>query len=78
METQAAYKQKRMAIELASRLERVSADSYWAHRASGCRVAILRFLDHSGINQWETGSMDSLIEQGYRILEKAAKDLRGT
>lgn len=69
-------------MELASRLERISVDSYWAHRASGLRVALVRLIERLDVssmqlNQEDFDYMDSLIEQGYVILENAAKELRG-
>ncbi len=60
---------------LASRLERLSADSVYAHRASGIRGTLLRFL-----GQGEKDGADSrlnlgrLIENGFAILEMAAKE----
>jgi len=59
---------------LLSRLERVSADSYWAHRASGIRGSLLKALD--GL---ETGtsaghnSMDELVSAAFEIHTRAAK-----
>jgi len=72
----------KLALELASRLERISVDSYWAHRASGLRVALLRLVERLDVsskqlNQEDFDYMDSLIEQGYVILVNAAKELRG-
>src|SRR5687768_5616984 len=32
---------------LLARLERISADSYWAHRASGVRGALIRIMEES-------------------------------
>ena len=58
---------------LAARLERLSADSQWAHRASGVRGQVLRMLD-----QFEGGKvvnptlMEALIESGFSILRRAA------
>ncbi|MCQ3954130.1 MAG: hypothetical protein DPW15_12795 [Chloroflexi bacterium] len=60
---------------LLARLERIPADSVVAHRASGVRGALLRALD-----QLEAGrpvpvpEMRRLIESGYRLLEKAARE----
>lgn len=56
---------------LIARLERLSADSYWAHQASGVRGSLLRLL--------EAGELDSeqdalLVERGFEFLEKAAKE----
>ena len=72
----------KQALVLVSRLERISVDSYWAHRASGCRVALLRFIDRLEPRQWdmsitETASLDALLKEGFRILKNAAKELRG-
>jgi hypothetical protein len=67
---------------LVDRLERLSADSYWAHQASGLRGSLLRCLE-----QLETGQsiaerspgrqdcLDQLLERGFAILVCAAKQL---
>jgi len=71
---------------LVSRLERLSADSIWAHRVSGYRGALLRSIDRvKGIDSpadlveteepTELGYMANLMEQGYVLLEKAAREL---
>ena len=58
---------------LLSRLERISADAYWAHRASGVRGSLLR-----AIEMIETGGQinESRIHQltwdGFDILREAA------
>ncbi len=58
-----------------ARLERVSVDSYWAHRASGVRGSLLRALE-----RLETGQpvnphqLKSVLEQGFAILERAARE----
>jgi hypothetical protein len=60
---------------LLARLERVSADSYWAHRASGVRGSLLRTLE-----LLEAGDivlpadLQSTVEQAFRILERAARE----
>ncbi len=60
---------------LLTRLERVSVDSYWAHRASGVRGSLLRTLEMleagEGVNP---ESMQSTMEQAFRILERAARE----
>jgi hypothetical protein len=60
---------------LLARLERISADSYWAHRASGVRGSLLKILDRSErrlpIQKVELKRMMIL---GFFILEKAAKE----
>lgn len=60
---------------LLPRLERISVDSYWAHRASGVRGALTKILD-----QIETGnSIDEIsvrinILIGFEILKEAAEE----
>jgi hypothetical protein len=68
---------------LIERLERLSADSYWAHQASGVRGALLRSVEQQS-RQSETDSnqhnsnkmgLDELLLRGYFILEQAAREL---
>lgn len=60
---------------LVSRLERISADSIWAHRASGHRGMLLRSIDRlenvTGLSAQELEYIERLIKEGFRILEKA-------
>lgn len=66
---------------LAYRLERFSADSLWAHRASGLRSALLRCLEEIEINP--TGErrdclasrLDQLVERGFEILAHGAREI---
>jgi hypothetical protein len=61
---------------LLARLERISADSVVAHRASGVRGAMLRALD-----DYERGHSPSdvqlkrLADAGYILLKKAAREI---
>ena len=63
---------------LLARLERISADSFWAHRASGARGSLIKWVE-----QMETGAFippkeaSELVEMGFIILEKAALKKRG-
>lgn len=60
---------------LLARLERISADSVTAHRASGIRGAMWRELER--LERGETGSngnLKRLIENGYLLLEQAAEE----
>jgi hypothetical protein len=64
--------QRELIEMLVARLERLSADSYWAHQASGVRGSLLRIL--------ETDNSDSsqaaiLLERGFDYLEKAAREI---
>lgn len=63
---------------LISRLERLSADSYWAHQASGVRGALLRQIEEGGseISQRGRRALGELIALGFAILERGAKDMR--
>ncbi len=60
---------------LLSRLERVSVDSYWAHRASGIRGSLLWALEKLEVGQTVDGSaLQRLLDGGFQILERAAKE----
>ncbi|MBI5954341.1 MAG: hypothetical protein HY865_22010 [Chloroflexi bacterium] len=60
---------------LIARLERISADSFWAHRASGVKGSLLRVVEKS-----EKGypmrrvELKRIVDLGFFILEKAARD----
>ena len=60
---------------LLPRLERISVDSYWAHRASGVRGALVKLLE-----QLETGeavdpaSLQRNIAVGFEVLREAAEE----
>jgi hypothetical protein len=60
---------------LLPRLERISVDSYWAHRASGVRGALVRILEQIEAG----GAVDPLslkrnISAGFEILREAAQE----
>ena len=68
---------------IAARLERLSADSVWAHRANWLRGSLLRQLYLIEHQEKEPGQnlMDQLsqsIVQGYAILSHAAKEIPDT
>jgi hypothetical protein len=62
---------------LLARLERISVDSYWAHRASGVRGTLLRVLDQTekGLPVSEY-PLHELIEQALLILSISAQEQR--
>jgi len=73
---------------LIPRLEKMSPDSTWAHRASGARIALLRMVDRiemervSPDGQVFSSTSDlnylrALIERGYELLERAAREMLG-
>lgn len=58
---------------LLARLERISVDSYWAHRASGVRGSLLRALETLETGRpLQRSKLDMLIAKGFDILEQAA------
>jgi hypothetical protein len=60
---------------LLARLERISADSFWAHRASGVRGALLRVLEEIEKGKPDLGSeMKRMTDLGFYILEGAAEE----
>lgn len=71
----------RHALQLAARLERISADSTWAHQASGLRVSLLRCLEQieagRGSLRKRMAQMEGLMEKGYQVLENAAREIEG-
>jgi hypothetical protein len=78
-EVNSIYTRAQPAINL---LERLSADSKWAHRGSGYRGALLRALylaravdlsaqDHEGAKI----QLQRLVDASFELLEKAAIDL---
>ena len=70
---------------LIARLERLSADSYWAHQASGLRGALLRFIDSSESQQVSesmqasettlTAQLKQLMKISFEMLVRGAQDI---
>jgi uncharacterized membrane-anchored protein len=61
---------------LAARLERLSADSLWARRASGARGSVLKALEAA--DQGRTPpqeQLDDLIDQAFLLLRRAAQEI---
>jgi len=63
------------AYQAVARLERLSADSRWAHRASGLRGALLRSIAEAEAGQAQPGSLSALVAQGFAIVEQAAREM---
>lgn len=61
---------------LASRLERLSADSIWARRASGLRGNLLKTLEaiESG-SEADSVRLEPLIRLGFEMLAAAAREI---
>jgi hypothetical protein len=67
-------------IELARllvlRMERLSADSTWAHQASGYRGALIKGIERvQGGETTDIQQLNWLIEQGFLLIQEAAREL---
>jgi hypothetical protein len=63
---------------LLARLERISADSHCAHLASGIRGALLRAQERIEAGRpMDERRLHRLVEQGFAILEDAAREKIG-
>lgn len=61
-------------LMLLDRLERIPADSAWAHKASGVRGALLRSLDEALADPVASGATRSSLESGFEILREVARE----
>lgn len=60
---------------LLERLERIPADSIWAHRASGLRGSLLAIMEQLEQDRpVEDPEVKQLIAYGFQILENAARE----
>ena len=60
---------------LLARLERISVDSYWAHRASGVRGALVKLLGQMEMGETiDVASLQKNLQVGFEVLEKAAEE----
>ena len=60
---------------LLARLERISVDSYWAHRASGVRGALVRVLVQMEAGETiDSASLQANLVVGFEILKRAAEE----
>lgn len=60
---------------LLDRLERISADSPFAHQASGIRASLAKHLNRENPDRQD---IEDLTRQGFQILEKAAGEIPGS
>lgn len=72
MKNKISPQQERLAQSLLYRLERISADSSWAHRASGVRASLAKALANQGSSSTQ---VKELVQAGFYILEKAARKI---
>jgi hypothetical protein len=62
---------------LIKRLERISVDSYWAHRASGIRGTLIRLAEQIEAHQTvEQEELEKIVQLGFFILEISAREKR--
>ena len=60
---------------LLRRLERISVDSRWAHRASGVRGALLRAVeDLENQRPISRTKVNRLIQMGFKLLETSIRN----
>ena len=59
---------------LIQRLERLSADSIWAHKASGVRASLDKLLARMD-GGLDSGRLDTLVQYGFDLLGKAAETI---
>lgn len=66
-----------LAAMVLSRLERLSVDSRWAHRASGLRRTLLRTLEAYEEDKSPAAREELCrsIEHGFFIIENAAREM---
>jgi hypothetical protein len=71
--------QARMVVQ---RLERLSADSEWAHVSSGYRGALVKMIDYleqmdesESPAEQDVQRLDFLIDKGFDLLAKAAREM---
>ena len=60
---------------LLTRLERISVDSYWAHRASGVRGALTKVLAQMEMGEpVDPAALRMNLQVGFEVLRKAAEE----
>jgi hypothetical protein len=66
---------------LVDRLEHLSADSNYAHRASGLRGSLLRYIDRletgNQLDGQELSHLEQLLGYGFTILISSAEEIGG-
>ncbi len=79
MEKKTEYKDLELVKRLVERLEHLSADSTYAHRASGLRGSLLRYLGRieagEHLNDNDQAEVDELTSYGFMIIELAAREI---
>ncbi len=66
---------------LVDRLEHLSVDSIYSHRASGLRGSLLHWVEQlelgKPVGREQRKQLDQLVEDAFHILELAAKEMGG-
>jgi len=83
MESENTEKRLSQARELVHKLERISADSTWAHLSSGYRGSLWRAIerlerslaDQMPLTGQELERLELLMEKGYELLYRAAREI---
>jgi len=61
--------------QLITRLERLSVDSHWAHRAAGLRGGLLKAMQDLEAGNPPPEDLDAFVTNSYRVLEQAAREI---
>ena len=72
MSIKSSSKPVQIAQILLNRLERISADSGWAHQASGVRASLAKVLSQKDP---DLDYLSPLLDLGFLILENAAGEI---
>ena len=77
MNKRSIQQREQLAKILLSRLEKISADSSWAHQSSGIRASIAKILSQEevSLNSSAARNLEGLLKLGFEILEKAAGEI---
>ena len=83
MESQDARNPLNQARELVYKLERISADSTWAHLSSGYRGSLWRAIerlerglaDQMPPTSQDLERLELLMQKGYELLYRAAREI---
>ncbi len=61
--------------QLIARLERLSVDSHWAHRAAGLRGGLLKALEDLAAGNPAPEGLDALVTKSFQVLVQAAREI---
>jgi len=77
MNKRSIQQREQLAKILLYRLEKISADSSWAHQSSGIRASIAKILSQEevSLNSSAVRNLEGLLKLGFEILEKAAGEI---